>query len=86
MSFSGSVAQLLDSLEEVQILSEAYSDDIDFLHRFLDNNQFQSLLEVKKYLMHAPSTLKRLSRPSRGEIYLDYAFIAMRFLRDGESY
>ena len=42
----GSVAQLIDSLEEVEILSQAKKDDIDFLRRFLDNNKFQSLLEV----------------------------------------
>jgi hypothetical protein len=48
--FSGSVAQLLDSLEEVQILSQAKKNDIDFLHRFFDNNKFQSLLEVRSYI------------------------------------
>jgi hypothetical protein len=47
---SGSVAQLLDSLEEVQILSQAKKNDIDFLHRFFDNNKFQSLLEVRSYI------------------------------------
>ena len=48
--FSGSVAQLLDSLEEVEILSQAKKNDIDFLHRFFDNNKFQSLLEVSPYI------------------------------------
>lgn len=51
-SSSGSVAQLLDSLEEVQILSDGNSGDVDFLHRFLDNNKLQSLLEVCHSLAH----------------------------------
>ena len=46
---TGSVAQLLDSLDEVQILSHAKKNDIDFLHHFLDNNKLQSLLEVRLY-------------------------------------
>ncbi|CAB3991124.1 peripheral plasma membrane CASK isoform X4 [Paramuricea clavata] len=46
LNAAGSVAQLLDSLEEVEILSQAKKSDIDFLHRFLDNNKFQSLLEI----------------------------------------
>ncbi len=48
--FAGSVAQLLDSLDEVEILSQAKKNDIDFLHHFLDNNKFQSLLEVRLYI------------------------------------
>lgn len=75
VSISGSVAQLLDSLEEVEILSHAKKNDIDFLHRFLDNNKFQSLLEVRfKYHAWLPPGVSEAvkSRTTSSRSFLGY--------------
>lgn len=42
----GAVAQVLDSLEEIQCLTDCDERDLDFLHTVFEDNQLHSLLDV----------------------------------------
>lgn len=44
----GAVAQVLDSLEEIQCLTDCDERDLDFLHTVFEDNQLHSLLDVSK--------------------------------------
>ncbi|XP_071838998.1 peripheral plasma membrane protein CASK-like isoform X1 [Apostichopus japonicus] len=43
---SGAVAQVLDSLEEIQCLTDCDERDLDFLHTVFEDNQLHSLLDL----------------------------------------
>ncbi|XP_071797987.1 LOW QUALITY PROTEIN: peripheral plasma membrane protein CASK-like [Asterias amurensis] len=43
---SGAVAQVLDSLEEIQCLTDCDEKDLDFLHGIFEDNQLHSLLNL----------------------------------------
>ncbi|XP_041482515.1 peripheral plasma membrane protein CASK-like [Lytechinus variegatus] len=43
---SGAVAQVLDSLEEIQCLTDCDEKDLDFLHTIFEDTQLHSLLDV----------------------------------------
>ncbi|KAK2573489.1 Peripheral plasma membrane protein CASK [Acropora cervicornis] len=42
----GAIGQLLDSLEEIQVLTGAKTDDVNFLQSLFENHTLQALLEV----------------------------------------
>lgn len=42
----GAIGQLLDSLEEIQVLTGAEDDDVSFLQNFFEHQTLQALLEV----------------------------------------
>lgn len=46
LSFPGAIGQLLDSLEEIQVLTGAKTDDVNFLQSLFENHTLQALLEV----------------------------------------
>lgn len=46
---SGAIGQLLDSLEEIQVLTGANNDDVNFLQNFFEHQTLQALLEVRKF-------------------------------------
>ena len=45
----GAVAQVLDSLEEIQCLTDCDEKDLDFLHGIFEDNQLHSLLNVSSF-------------------------------------
>ena len=47
VSSPGAIGQLLDSLEEIQVLTGAKDDDVNFLQNFFEHQTLQSLLEVR---------------------------------------
>ena len=44
---SGAIGQLLDSLEEIQVLTGASDADVNFLQNFFEHQTLQALLEVR---------------------------------------
>ncbi|XP_068685696.1 peripheral plasma membrane protein CASK-like [Montipora foliosa] len=46
LTASGAIGQLLDSLEEIQVLTGAKDDDVSFLQSFFEHHTLQALLEV----------------------------------------
>ena len=46
----GAIGQLLDSLEEIQVLTGANDDDVNFLQNFFEHQTLQALLEVRKFV------------------------------------
>ncbi|EDO39364.1 predicted protein [Nematostella vectensis] len=46
LSATGAIGQLLDSLEEIQLLTGARKAETDFLQTFFEDRHFQALLEV----------------------------------------
>ncbi|XP_020621594.1 peripheral plasma membrane protein CASK-like isoform X2 [Orbicella faveolata] len=46
LSASGAIGQLLDSLEEIQVLTGANDEDVNFLQNFFEHQTLQALLEV----------------------------------------
>lgn len=48
----GAVSQLLDSLDEIQMLSGGNAKDTSFLQTFLEDHTFQCLLEVSSSRLH----------------------------------
>ena len=48
---AGAVAQVLDSLEEIQCLTDCDEKDLDFLHGIFEDNQLHSLLNVSPFLI-----------------------------------
>ena len=46
LSCPGAIGQLLDSLEEIQVLTGAETDDVNFLQSLFENHTLQALLEV----------------------------------------
>ena len=58
LSFPGAIGQLLDSLEEIQVLTGAETDDVNFLQSLFENHTLQALLEVMNL-----SVLKELLWP-----------------------
>lgn len=46
LTASGAIGQLLDSLEEIQVLTGAETDDVNFLQSLFENHTLQALLEV----------------------------------------
>ena len=46
LSFPGAIGQLLDSLEEIQVLTGAETEDVNFLQSLFENHTLQALLEV----------------------------------------
>lgn len=46
LTASGAIGQLLDSLEEIQVLTGAEDDDVSFLQNFFEHQTLQALLEV----------------------------------------
>lgn len=46
LTASGAIGQLLDSLEEIQVLTGAKDDDVNFLQNFFEHQTLQALLEV----------------------------------------
>ena len=41
------VSQILDSLEEIQCLTDCNERDVDFLHAVFEDTQLHALLEVR---------------------------------------
>ncbi|XP_015769015.1 PREDICTED: peripheral plasma membrane protein CASK-like [Acropora digitifera] len=46
LTASGAIGQLLDSLEEIQVLTGAETEDVNFLQSLFENHTLQALLEV----------------------------------------
>lgn len=47
----GAIGQLLDSLEEIQVLTGANDEDVNFLQNFFEHQTLQALLEVRKFVL-----------------------------------
>ena len=62
----GAIGQLLDSLEEIQVLTGANDDDVNFLQSFFEHQTLQALLEVRKFsYVYCFGS----SRPTHGQLY-----------------
>ena len=46
------VSQILDSLEEIQCLTDCNERDVDFLHAVFEDTQLHALLEVRLLTYH----------------------------------